>query len=311
MHKVVLIRHGESVWNKENKFTGWADVDLSEKGKEEKEKAEAEAEAKRKEDAEAERERAKAETERKRKEDEDAAKAAADASPLIQSLQAEGRPDAEIRGFMQLENESEYLDERLGEIILRTSGDNGHFVYKVNGKNYDDGDQTTNSCGIWAVRRKLRHMRHLGMDGIPENAWYRYSDSQMREFIGAAEGKQLEVSLIVLLQMISGIKEDNAQVRIFDLEACVFRSLLQKNQKDHIYPIYPDDDLASTPKGKWFYKELLCVCAPQHGDDLMTCHRGGKIRGFDYDAWTPHNPNIPSAPEGKYRIYYKKKCKAS
>jgi 2,3-bisphosphoglycerate-dependent phosphoglycerate mutase len=32
MHKLVLIRHGESVWNKENLFTGWADVDLSERG---------------------------------------------------------------------------------------------------------------------------------------------------------------------------------------------------------------------------------------------------------------------------------------
>ena len=32
MHKLVLIRHGESVWNKENRFTGWKDVDLSEKG---------------------------------------------------------------------------------------------------------------------------------------------------------------------------------------------------------------------------------------------------------------------------------------
>lgn len=32
MKKLVLIRHGESVWNKENKFTGWTDVDLSEKG---------------------------------------------------------------------------------------------------------------------------------------------------------------------------------------------------------------------------------------------------------------------------------------
>ena len=32
MYKVVLIRHGESVWNKENLFTGWTDVDLSEKG---------------------------------------------------------------------------------------------------------------------------------------------------------------------------------------------------------------------------------------------------------------------------------------
>jgi 2,3-bisphosphoglycerate-dependent phosphoglycerate mutase len=30
--KLVLIRHGESTWNKENRFTGWTDVDLSEKG---------------------------------------------------------------------------------------------------------------------------------------------------------------------------------------------------------------------------------------------------------------------------------------
>jgi 2,3-bisphosphoglycerate-dependent phosphoglycerate mutase len=35
MHKIVLLRHGESVWNKENRFTGWTDVDLSEKGLEE------------------------------------------------------------------------------------------------------------------------------------------------------------------------------------------------------------------------------------------------------------------------------------
>jgi 2,3-bisphosphoglycerate-dependent phosphoglycerate mutase len=35
MHTVVLLRHGESTWNKENRFTGWTDVDLSEKGREE------------------------------------------------------------------------------------------------------------------------------------------------------------------------------------------------------------------------------------------------------------------------------------
>jgi broad specificity phosphatase PhoE len=35
MHKLVLLRHGESIWNKENLFTGWTDVDLSEKGREE------------------------------------------------------------------------------------------------------------------------------------------------------------------------------------------------------------------------------------------------------------------------------------
>ena len=33
MIKLVLIRHGESEWNKENRFTGWTDVDLSEKGR--------------------------------------------------------------------------------------------------------------------------------------------------------------------------------------------------------------------------------------------------------------------------------------
>jgi 2,3-bisphosphoglycerate-dependent phosphoglycerate mutase len=32
MKKLVLLRHGESVWNKENRFTGWKDVDLTEKG---------------------------------------------------------------------------------------------------------------------------------------------------------------------------------------------------------------------------------------------------------------------------------------
>ncbi len=35
MTKLVLLRHGESTWNKENRFTGWTDVDLSEKGREE------------------------------------------------------------------------------------------------------------------------------------------------------------------------------------------------------------------------------------------------------------------------------------
>jgi 2,3-bisphosphoglycerate-dependent phosphoglycerate mutase len=32
MYKVVLLRHGESEWNRENRFTGWTDVDLSERG---------------------------------------------------------------------------------------------------------------------------------------------------------------------------------------------------------------------------------------------------------------------------------------
>jgi 2,3-bisphosphoglycerate-dependent phosphoglycerate mutase len=39
MIKLVLLRHGESIWNKENRFTGWTDVDLSEKGIEEAKEA--------------------------------------------------------------------------------------------------------------------------------------------------------------------------------------------------------------------------------------------------------------------------------
>ena len=37
--KLVLLRHGESIWNRENRFTGWTDVDLSKKGVEEARKA--------------------------------------------------------------------------------------------------------------------------------------------------------------------------------------------------------------------------------------------------------------------------------
>ena len=32
MIKLVLVRHGQSVWNLENKFTGWTDVELSKQG---------------------------------------------------------------------------------------------------------------------------------------------------------------------------------------------------------------------------------------------------------------------------------------
>ncbi|WP_319524487.1 2,3-diphosphoglycerate-dependent phosphoglycerate mutase [uncultured Desulfosarcina sp.] len=39
MYKLVLLRHGESQWNKENRFTGWTDVDLTEKGMQEAEDA--------------------------------------------------------------------------------------------------------------------------------------------------------------------------------------------------------------------------------------------------------------------------------
>src|SRR5438105_631614 len=39
MYKLILFRHEESDWNRENRFTGWTDVDLSEKGREEARKA--------------------------------------------------------------------------------------------------------------------------------------------------------------------------------------------------------------------------------------------------------------------------------
>ena len=39
MNNLILIRHGQSVWNAENKFTGWVDVDISAKGQEEAENA--------------------------------------------------------------------------------------------------------------------------------------------------------------------------------------------------------------------------------------------------------------------------------
>ena len=40
MIKLVLIRHGQSLWNLENRFTGWTDVDLSENGLVKREKQE-------------------------------------------------------------------------------------------------------------------------------------------------------------------------------------------------------------------------------------------------------------------------------
>ena len=39
MKKLVLMRHGESTWNLENRFTGWKDVDLTEKGVDEARRA--------------------------------------------------------------------------------------------------------------------------------------------------------------------------------------------------------------------------------------------------------------------------------
>src|SRR5690625_2387069 len=43
--KLVLVRHGQSVWNKENRFTGWKDVDLTEQGRAEAQEAAAQLKA--------------------------------------------------------------------------------------------------------------------------------------------------------------------------------------------------------------------------------------------------------------------------
>ena len=39
MNNLILVRHGQSQWNKERRFTGWADIDLTDKGKSEAEYA--------------------------------------------------------------------------------------------------------------------------------------------------------------------------------------------------------------------------------------------------------------------------------
>jgi len=39
IHKVVFLRHGQSIWNLENRFTGWYDVDLTQQGHEEAKQA--------------------------------------------------------------------------------------------------------------------------------------------------------------------------------------------------------------------------------------------------------------------------------
>ena len=39
MSLLILIRHGQSIWNSENRFTGWVDIDLTKKGESEAEKA--------------------------------------------------------------------------------------------------------------------------------------------------------------------------------------------------------------------------------------------------------------------------------
>jgi hypothetical protein len=101
-------------------------------------------------------------------------------SDLIKLLESQGRPDLEIRAFMQLEKENNYLDEPIGQIVWVP----GHYMYEVNGRRYD-GIQTTNACAIWAVRRILRHMIVSGKyPDIAQDTWYRDSDHAIRQLIG-------------------------------------------------------------------------------------------------------------------------------
>ncbi|MDR1474770.1 MAG: hypothetical protein LBS38_03715 [Endomicrobium sp.] len=139
-------------------------------------------------------------------------------------LQAKGRPQAELRGFIHLEQENEYLDDAIGEIVFMGQ----HYVYRVGRRNYD-GPQTANACGIWAVRRKLRHMHHLGTYGIQEDAWYRDSDEQIRIILAGIQNlPEEEFHLIIKrsgviyhcavlrLQIYYGIAPENAEVHAYN-----------------------------------------------------------------------------------------------
>jgi hypothetical protein len=86
--------------------------------------------------------------------------------------------ETEIKGFLQIKKEVGYLKDFVGKIIWLP----GHFVYQVKGVNYD-GYQTINACGIWSVRRKLRHMEYLKIFGIQKGVWYNMSDRQIRNLL--------------------------------------------------------------------------------------------------------------------------------
>ncbi|MDR2437677.1 MAG: hypothetical protein LBD17_06435 [Endomicrobium sp.] len=91
------------------------------------------------------------------------------------------RPVDERRGFRQLEREFDYLEFHVGEIVYIDY----HYVYcvvfKDGHKKCYDGYQTKNACGIWAVRRKLRHMAFKGQ--AQKDAWIKLSDAQVRNIL--------------------------------------------------------------------------------------------------------------------------------
>jgi hypothetical protein len=103
-----------------------------------------------------------------------------ESSALARSLKNDGknRPDEELNGIAQIESEN-YAGLPLGEVERIRD----HYVHSVRGERRDSRYQTPNSCLIWAIRRKLRHMHVLGTHGIPENAWYKDSYRDIRNII--------------------------------------------------------------------------------------------------------------------------------
>jgi hypothetical protein len=125
----------------------------------------------------------------------------------------------------KLEQETDYLNDDIGEIVL----EKGHYAYRVKGMDYS-GQQTINSCGIWAVRRKLRHMYHLKVYAIEENAWYKDSDEEMRSRLANLDDDIPKEELnrisgngfiyecgIVRLQILYGISFDYAKVYAYNV----------------------------------------------------------------------------------------------
>ncbi|MDR2399864.1 MAG: hypothetical protein LBD61_05500 [Endomicrobium sp.] len=160
-------------------------------------------------------------------------------------LQKEGRIMSEIRGFMQLENENDYLDAPIGVIKYR----NKHYTYFVNNRDYD-GQQTANACGIWAVRRKLRHIASKNIPGINSDAWWRLTDAQIREILGT---HMLNGHLMSLAENIP----DNQQNGIISTEAIVNLQLYFGLQPEDCTVIAPNEISSLNPKGVSYFPSLI------------------------------------------------------
>ncbi|MDR1087492.1 MAG: hypothetical protein LBL16_04610 [Endomicrobium sp.] len=158
-------------------------------------------------------------------------------SEFRKRLEAEGRPMSEICGFMQLESENDYLAAPTG--VIRYS--RRHYTYFVNNRNYD-GQQTTNACGIWAVRRKLRHMARQNTPGVDGDAWWRLTDAQIRTILGN------DMSNGHLMSLAENIR-DNQQNGIISTEAIVNLQLYFGLQPVDCTVIAPDNITELNPRG--------------------------------------------------------------